>query len=148
MEALLVSVHALAAALWFGVLFYQRVILPKGLERVEPPQRLAVATGATPRFFAVAFIASALLLISGMGLMSSRGFGPHVQIMFAIWVLMTATAVYAAFGPAKRLRAAAAAGDLDAVPAALKTLRILVTVNVKLAAIAIILGVAGPLILY
>lgn len=153
MESLLVSLHAITAALWVGALFYARFILPAGLGKAEPEARLAVLGGTVPRLMAVAMGAAALLLISGYALLFQRydGFadvGAHVHVMILVWLVMAAIAAFTAAVPARRLAIAAKAGDVEAAAKPLKLIRIMTMTNVKLGIIGIILGAAGPALFY
>lgn len=146
---IVIGLHALAAVVWVGGMFFAHVVLRPALAETPGPERLALLGRAFPRFFRWVWAAVAVLLLSGYGLMHSghRG-GLHVDVMQATGLLMMANYTYVYFLPFRRFRAALARGDMAEAAARMGQIRPIVAVNLGLGLFTVFIGVAGSFVGY
>jgi len=142
---LLNALHLLAAAIWVGGMFFALLVLRPSLAVLEPPQRLALHGQVFRRFFLVIWHAVPIVLLSGYALLflgfgGFRGVGWPIHVMHLLGLIMSVVFVIIFFGPWRKLRAALAAGDRAAAPAAVDSIRRLIMVNLVLGLLTITLG--------
>jgi uncharacterized membrane protein len=139
----LLAVHFLAAAVWVGGMFYAVVVLRPALNVLEAAPRLQLHMNTLKRFFLVVWHAMPLMLVTGWAMVFSAwgGFSnlpPSINAMQGIAVVMAGVFVYVFFGPWQRLRRAIRPG-----PEIIARIRVLITVNLVLGALAITAGSLG-----
>ena len=124
---------------------------PAAAQLLEPSQRLKLWNGTFSRFFPWVWLSVALILGSGLYMISLMGgFGAaalYVNLMFGIGLLMMlifAHVFFAGYGKLKRL---VAAEDWKAAGAALAQIRMLVGLNLVLGLITVAVATLGPLLL-
>ena len=144
----LVSLHALAAVIWVGGMFFGLVVLRPSAGPLAPPERLALWNRVFGRFFPWVWASIAALLGSGYALvfLYFGGFlkvGLHVHLMQGTGVLMMLLFIYAFFWPWRRFRQAVAADVPADAASALDQIRRIVAINLVLGLLTVIAGASG-----
>lgn len=146
-DALLYTVHSLAALIWVGGMFFAWTILrPAAIAALPGPQRLQLWAQVLPRFFVFVWLAVAILPISGVAIVRMRFSGletaPHyVQVMMGLYLVMVAIFLRIQTLLLPELRKAVLAEDWPAGAAVMGTIRRWVGVNL-LVGLAVVM-VAG-----
>jgi uncharacterized membrane protein len=145
--AIAVALHALAAVVWVGGMFFAHQCLRPVLADAPPPQRLAVMAGALKRFFVWVWLAVAVLLASGLGQVVALGgfaaWGPHVNLMMGLGIVMMLLFGHLYFAPNRRLQAAVARADWAVAGQNLGTIRRIVEINLVLGLVTVAVGASG-----
>ncbi len=144
----LVALHALAAVLWVGGMFFAYMVLRPSAGPLEPPSRFALWHRVFSRFFPWVWASIAVLLVSGYAMLFLRfggfaGAGLHIQIMQATGLLMMLLFLHLVFAPWRRFSRAIAAGALADAAAALDRIRRVVAINLVLGLITVAVGAGG-----
>jgi uncharacterized membrane protein len=144
----LMGLHALAATIWVGGMFFVLVALRPAAGVLEPAQRIALFAAALPRFLAWVWGAVAILLVTGYWVIFRLygGFAAtpvHVHVMQLTGGLMMVFFAVLWFGPFQRFRTAAAAGDGPTAAAALDRIRWIVATNLALGLLTSAIGAGG-----
>jgi uncharacterized membrane protein len=144
----LLFLHILGVVVWVGGMFFAYMALrPAAAQLLEPPQRLPLWAATLQRFFAWVWLAVALILLSGIGMIFVYGgFGAvrwHVHAMFALGVVMMAIFVHVYFAPFARLRHHVATQEWKSAGAALSQIRMLVGSNLPLGLATIAVALSG-----
>jgi len=147
-SALFAAVHALAAVVWVGGMFFAYVILRPSMAQLEPPQRLAVWNSVFKRFFLIVWIIVVALPLSGYAqvFMDFGGFdaaGHAVNAMHIIGLIMIVLFVYLYVSPYKKFRAAVAASEWPVAATHLTGIRRIVHTNMMLGLITVAIGASG-----
>jgi uncharacterized membrane protein len=139
--------HILAAVVWVGGMAFAHSMLRPAVGFLDPPLRVALWRRVFARFFPTVWVAVALLLLSGYGMVWALGgfgaVGRHVHIMQAIGIVMMLLFAHLYFAPWQRFRRAADAGDVPAAAAQLGRIRTIVTVNLVLGLVVVVVGATG-----
>jgi len=149
-DALLYSLHALAALVWVGGMFFAWMILrPAAVTSLEAPARLILWDEVLRRFFLWVWLAIVVLPISGVGLLHLRfggfaGAPKYVQIMMGLYIAMLALFLRVQLLQLPPLRQAIAAQDWPAGGAALGRIRQLVGYNLLLGLALMAVATARP----
>jgi uncharacterized membrane protein len=146
--ALLVALHALAAVIWVGGMFFAYMVLRPSAGPLEPPLRLTLWRRVFGRFFPWVWASIVILLASGYGLVflhfgGFAGVGVHVHIMQATGILMMLLFLHLFFGPWRRFGEAV---DKQAFPLAaqkLNQIRQIVAINLVLGLLTVVAGASG-----
>ena len=145
--AIAVALHALAAVVWVGGMFFAYACLRPALAAEAPPQRLAVMAGALRRFFPWVWAAVAVLLVSGFGqvprLGGFAGIGLHVQLMMGLGIVMMLLFGHLYFAPNRRLQVAVGRADWPEAGRQLGTVRRIVEINLVLGLVTAAIGASG-----
>jgi len=145
--ALAAALHALAAIIWVGGMFFAHQCLRPVLAERDPPQRLGVMAGALKRFFVWVWLAVAVLAATGLGQVWARGglaaWGRHVPAMMALGLVMMLLFGHLYFAPNRRLQAAVARADWATAGRDLGIIRRIVEINLVLGLITAALGASG-----
>lgn len=149
MSSLAVALHALAAAIWVGGMFFAYMALRPAVGTLARDQQLGLWALAFRRFFSWVWLGVVVLLATGYWLIFARfggmGAAPlYVHLMQGAGILMMLIFAHVFFAPYKRLRRAYTANDTVAGARQLDTIRLLVAVNLALGLAVIALAVAGP----
>jgi uncharacterized membrane protein len=141
-------VHALAAVIWVGGMFFAYRVLRGALGTLDPQARLDLWRDVFGRFFPWVWASIVALLVSGYGMifLGLGGFGDagvHVHVMQATGLLMMALFLHLYFAPWRRLRRALDAGDHQAAAVQLDQIRRIVATNLVLGLITVALGASG-----
>lgn len=148
MLALLLALHALAAVVWVGGMFFAYLILRPSLGSFEAPQRLRLWHGVFGRFFPWVWAAVGILLASGYAMIFGHfggfsGVGVSVHIMHLTGLIMMALFAHLFFAPWRRFRQAVEREDFAAAGQQLNGIRRIVAINLALGLLTVILGAGG-----
>ena len=141
MSAFLKFLHVAAAIAWLGGIgFMLAAFRPVVGALLAPPQRLPLIAQVVGRFFVLVWVAVAILLLTGLGMLLAVGFknapvGWHV--MLGVGLLMFALFGHIYFGPFRRLKLAVQAADWPEGGRRVGQIATLATVNLVLGAVAI-----------
>jgi uncharacterized membrane protein len=144
----LVALHALAAVIWVGGMFFAYMALRPAAGPLEPPSRLALWRRVFGRFFPWVWASIVLLLGSGYAMVFMRfgGFAGaplHVNVMQATGILMMLLFMHLYFAPWRRFSRAVDAGTWTEAAASLNQIRVIVAVNLVLGLVTVIVGAGG-----
>ncbi len=149
MIALLIALHALAAIVWVGGMFFAYVVLRPSIAGIEPAaERPRLWRRTFARFFPWVSVAVLVLIVSGYALVFGHfggmaGVGLHVHVMQGLgWImfLLYGHLYFAAWG---RFHRAVDAGDLAAAAPALAGIRRVVAINLGLGLAVVAIGASG-----
>ncbi|MEE9320903.1 MAG: CopD family protein [Granulosicoccus sp.] len=148
MNSIAIAVHALAATVWIGGLFFAYVVLRPSAAELDPPPRLVLWAGVFRRFFPWAWMSVLLLLTSGYWLLFSAfgGFASspvYVHIMQLLGLTMIALFAWLFHRPYKVFKQAVARQEWPDAGAALGKIRSIVGLNVILGVVMVIMVAAG-----
>lgn len=144
------AIHALAAVVWVGGMFFAYVVLRPAVGFMEPPQRLVMWNNVFARFLAWVWIAVIVLPATGYYAVFADfgGFdvaGPHVAIMHILGWIMIALFLVLFFGPYRRFSAAVVAQDWPTAGRILVAIRRIVAVNMAIGLAVVAIGASGRL---
>ena len=148
MLSLLITLHALAAVVWVGGMFFAYLALRPAAGPLDPPVRLGLWARTFGKFFPWVWLAVLILLASGYAMIFGyyggfKGSGVHIHIMHGLGLLMMLLFLHIYFAPFKRLRKAVAAADWAAGGKQLDTIRLIVAVNLVLGLVVVAVGSGG-----
>ena len=146
--ALANAVHALAAIVWVGGMFFAHMVLRPSVGAFEPPERLRLWERVFSRFFPWVWVAVFALPASGYWqvFVVFGGFanaGLHVHLMHVLGLIMIILYVYLYGAPYKRFRKAVEAADWPAAGGHLNVIRRVVVTNLALGLITAAIGASG-----
>jgi uncharacterized membrane protein len=144
----LVALHALAAVLWVGGMFFAYMVLRPSAGPLEPPARFALWHRVFSRFFPFVWASIAVLLASGSAMLFLRfggfaGAGLYLHIMQATGILMMLLFLHLFFAPWRRFSRAVGAEEWSDAAAALDQMRRIVAINLVLGVITVAAGASG-----
>ncbi|HXP05827.1 MAG TPA: CopD family protein [Stellaceae bacterium] len=147
-DSIALILHILSAVVWVGGMFFALVVLRPSTGPLDAPVRLGLWLRVLDRFFAWAFAAIVVLLLSGFAMIFSlfggfAGVRLYINLMMFIGIVMMMLFLHLYFAPWKRFRAAMAAGDNAAAAAQLSQIRIVVMVNLILGLVTVAIGSSG-----
>jgi uncharacterized membrane protein len=145
---LLVALHALAAVVWVGGMFFAYLVLRPAAGPLEPAVRLRLWQRVLGRFFPWVWASVAVHLATGYGMLfvylgSFAGAGAHIHVMQATGIVMTLLFLHLYFGPWPRFSRAVEAGAFDRAAAQLNRIRLIVGTNLVLGLITVAVGASG-----
>ncbi len=146
--AFAIAIHALAAVIWVGGMFFAYMVLRPSAGPLEAPVRLQLWERVFSRFFPWVWMSVATLLASGLGMIfwGYGGFaavGTYVQVMLGIGLLMMAIYAHLYFVPWRRLSRAVTAANWAEAGVQLGVIRRIVAVNLTLGLITVAIGASG-----
>lgn len=146
--SLVLALHALAAVIWVGGMFFAYVVLRPSVAELTAPDRLRLWRRVLGRFFTWVLGCIAVLLLSGYhmvfaGFGGFAGVGPHVHVMQLTGWVMFLLFLHLYFAPWKRFRTAVDGGDIDAAARQLGTIRLVVAINLALGLLTVAVGASG-----
>jgi uncharacterized membrane protein len=141
-------IHALAAMIWVGGMFFAYMVLRPATGALDPGPRLDLWGRVFRQFFPWVWASAIALLASGygmifLGLGGFAGAGVHVHVMQATGLLMIALFLHLYFAPWKRLQRALDAGDYQAAAVQLTQIRWIVATNLVLGLLTSAIGASG-----
>ena len=141
-------VHAVAAAVWVGGMFFALLALRPATAPLEAGPRLELWARVLGRFFCWVIAAIVLLLASGYGMIFGvyagfRGMGLHIHLMQGIGIVMMLLFLHLYFAPWRRFQAALAGADYPAAAGQLNQIRTIVMVNLILGLVTVAVGSSG-----
>ena len=146
--AVLIALHALAAVIWVGGIFFAYMVLRPSAGPLESASRLALWQRVFSRFFPWVWASIAVLLISGYSILFLRFGGfqaapPHIHVMQATGILMMLLFLYLYFAPWRRFSRAVETGVLQDAAASLNQIRRIVATNLVLGLVTVAAGASG-----
>ncbi|HVO90414.1 MAG TPA: CopD family protein [Casimicrobiaceae bacterium] len=134
-------VHLLGVVFWVGGMAFAHVALRPAVAAWDPPARLRLLHAVFVRFIPLAGIAVVAILVSGVWMIALLGGMDKVAVnvhgMATLGVVMMIIYVYILLRPYRALRQAVAAEAWKPAGEAMRTIRVLVTVNLALGVIVI-----------
>ena len=142
------AVHAVAAVIWVGGMFFAYMALRPAAGPLPPAERLPLWSRTFAGFFRWVWVAIVALLASGYWIVFREwgGFaaaGLHVHIMQALGIVMMLLFLHLWFAPYKRLRQALNSGKLEAAAIQLNQIRLIVATNLILGLIVVAVAASG-----
>jgi uncharacterized membrane protein len=140
--------HALAAVVWVGGMFFAHQVLRPAAAALDPRPRLLLWSRVLGRVFAWVIAAILLLLASGYAMVFAvfGGFGRiglHVNLMQGGGILMMLLFFHLYFAPWRRFRLAVGREDWAEGGRQLGQIRTIVTINLVLGLIVVAIGSSG-----
>jgi len=145
---ILVALHALAAVVWVGGMFFAYIVLRPAAGPLETPARLSLWQRVFSRFFPWVWASIAVLLVSGYAMLFLRfggfaGAGLHIHVMQLTGILMMLLFFHLFFAPWRRFSRSVEAGALQDAGAALSQIRRVVAINLVLGLLTVAVGASG-----
>jgi uncharacterized membrane protein len=145
---LLVALHALAAVIWVGGMFFAYMVLRPSAGPLEGSARLGLWARVFSRFFPWVWASVIVLLASGYAMLFLRfgGFAQaplHIHVMQFTGILMMLLFLHLYFAPWRRFSRAVAAKTYEQAGAALNQIRVIVATNLVLGLITVAVGASG-----
>ena len=145
---MLVALHALAAMVWVGGMFFAYMVLRPSAGPLEPPLRLALWARIFGRFFPWVWASIAVLLVSGYAMLFLRfggfaGAGLHIHVMQVTGLLMMVLFLHLFFAPWRRFSRAVETGAFQDAAASLDRIRRIVAINLVLGIVTVAIGASG-----
>ena len=140
--------HLLSALVWVGGMFFAYVVLrPAAVDTLEPPHRLKLWDDVFRRFFKWVWASIALLLASGIGMISLFGgmahVGLYVHIMLMLGIAMIAIYGHVYFALYRKLNRFVGAQSWKEAGEMLGKIRRLVGLNLTLGILTVCVAVIG-----
>lgn len=148
MISIATALHALAAVVWVGGMFFAYMAMRPAVGPLAPAERLALWRRTFDRFFLWVWASIAVLLVTGYWIVFGElggfgGAGAHIHIMQAVGLLMIALFLHLWFAPFGRLRKALAASDLKTAAVQIDQIRMIVGINLVLGLVTVAIGASG-----
>lgn len=145
--AYLIALHAVAATIWVGGLFFLVGILRPAGSSLPLTERLALLSVAMGRFFLWVWIAIIVILITGyamIGLLGGMAAVPlYINVMQGLAWVMILLYGHMFFAPWRRVRAALNAGALGDAGRAMNQLRLFASISLVLGLLVIVVATGG-----
>ena len=151
MSALAIAIHAVAAVIWVGGMFFAYQILRPAMPILDgPPPRLKLWLGVFDRFFPWVWAVVIALPLTGYFQIYADyggmdGVGPHIHFMQGTGWLMILLYWFLYFGPYAKFKTAVGEENWPAAGAQLNWIRRVVGTNLILGLITIAVGASGRL---
>ena len=145
--SVLLSLHALAAVIWVGGLFFLVGILRPAASSVPLADRLPLLSTAMGRFFLWVWIAIIVLLVTGntmIFMLGGMGSAPlYIHLMQLLGWAMFLLFGHMFFSPWRRVRVALSAGALADASRAMSQLRLFSAINLVLGLVVVVIATGG-----
>jgi uncharacterized membrane protein len=143
-----VALHALAAVIWVGGMFFAHQILRPAMADLATPERQRLWDRVLGGFFPVVVACVVVLLATGYHMLFAgfggfAGAGIHVHVMHLVGWLMFLLFFHLYFAPWRRYRKAVAAGETEVAGRELATIRRVVGINLVLGLVTVAVGASG-----
>ena len=153
LSSIALLLHLVAINIWVGGSFFAIVILGRVIKKLETQQQMVVWQLVLQRFFLWAWIAVAVLLISGAALIQLRYAGfrnipLHIMLMGVIALVMVLVFLFIYLVPYRHFRRHVELGDMDACLQQLHIIRIAGMINLVLGISIVFVITGGPYLLY
>ena len=141
--------HVLGVVVWVGGMFFAYMALRPSAAMLDPPQRLPLWQATLRRFFTWVWVAIALILLSGIYMLSLFGgmaqASLYIHIMLGVGVVMMVIFAHLFFAPFKRMTRAVQAKDWPVAGKALGQIGKMVLLNLILGMLTIAVAILGRL---
>ena len=144
---LAITLHALAAVIWVGGMFFAYMALrPVAANILEPAVRLTLWSRTLGKFFSWIWLSIIIIPVSGYWMIFSAfggfaGVGWYIHVMQVLGIVMILIFLHVFFAPYLRLRKAVKDEDYQAGAKNLAQLRRLVGINLLLGLLVIITAI-------
>lgn len=143
--ALLLAVHVLGAMAWVGGMFFALAVLRPTMAFLESPLRLALHEQVLRRFFFIVWHVMPIMLVTGfaMEFLFYGGFATTpwpLQAMTATGLAMAVLFAAIVAGPWRGFRRSLAKGEMAQAGAAVRHIRLLVSINLGLGVLTAIVA--------
>ncbi len=143
-----VALHALAAVIWVGGMFFAYLAMRPAVVRVvDASQRPALWCHTLSLFFRYVWGAVVVILATGYALIGAYGgmdsVGWHIHVMHGLGLLMVLLFMHIYFAPYRRLKMAVSAGDTEEGARRVAQIRLFVAINLVLGVIVVLIGAGG-----
>ncbi|MEX2642677.1 MAG: CopD family protein [Acetobacterales bacterium] len=147
-DALATGLHALAAVIWVGGMFFAYVCLRPAAGALAGPERQKLWRGVFARFFPWVWMQVIVLLATGYAMLfvSMGGFGGaglHVHIMHLTGLIMVLLFVGLFHAPWLKFKRAVDAGETETAAKHLDRIRVIVLANLWLGLFTVAVGASG-----
>lgn len=147
-----IALHALAAVIWVGGMFFAYYCLrPVAASQLPPELRLPLWSQVFKRFFPWVWLSIVVLLVTGtfmiIGLGGMAMAGHHVHLMLVIGIVMMLLYAHVFFNPYQTLRRAVAVQDWLSGADALNKIRLIIRINLALGLFVVLIGAGGRYLL-
>ncbi len=147
-DAIATGLHALAAIVWVGGMFFAYICLRPVAGEMDSGARLALWRGVFGKFFPWVWMQVLILLGTGYAMLAISlggfaGAGLHVHIMHMTGLIMVALFVLLYYVPWKAFRAAHDANDPATAAKHLDRIRQIVLANLFLGLLTSLVGASG-----
>lgn len=142
-----ISLHALAAVVWVGGMFFAYMALrPVVAKLLEPAVRLTLWTRTLTRFFIWVWLAVLIIPVSGYWMIFSAfggfaGVSWYIHLMQGLGIIMILIFLHAFFAPYKRLRMAIKSENYQEGAKHLAMIRTLIGVNLLIGLIVFVCAI-------
>ena len=148
MIAFMTAVHAIAAIVWVGGMFFAYVCLRPSVGPLDPPERVALWARVFGKFFPWVWLCVIVLLVSGfwiilVGMGGMKNTGMHIHSMMLLGLIMIALFAHLFAAPYRRLKAAVADGDPPTAAKQINQIRMIVATNLVLGLVTSAIGASG-----
>lgn len=139
-----ISLHALAAVVWVGGMFFAYMALrPVAANLLEPAIRLALWSRTLSKFFFWVWLSIIIIPVSGYWMIFSAfggfaGVGWYIHVMQALGIVMILLFLHVFFAPYMRLRKAIKDEDYQTGAKHLAKLRRLVGINLLIGLVVVV----------
>jgi uncharacterized membrane protein len=137
--------HVMGVVVWVGGMFFAHMALRPSVQALAPPERLTLLAATLGRFVAWAGASAAVIVATGIGMMTMLGgfdtVNRWVASMAVAGLVMVLIYVWLVAVPFRLLRSAVAASDWPRAGAAMQRVRHLVAVNLGIGIVVIAFGV-------
>lgn len=142
--------HLLAVLIWVGGMFFAYVVLrPAAVEVLQPPERLRLWNNVFARFFVWVWLAIAVLLLTGLVMISLYGgmahVGRYVHIMLTSGLGMMLIFAHVYFARYRTFKKLVAAEQWKEAGAMLGKIRQLIAINLGLGLFTVLVAMTGVL---
>ena len=143
-----IALHALAALVWVGGMFFAYMALRPAAGALSPEDRLPLWVATLRRFFAWVWAAVVILPLTGYWMVSSYfggmgHVGASVYIMQALGWIMILLFLHVYFAPFRRLKKLTESGDYPGAARQLNQIRLIVGINLSLGLIVVAVAAGG-----
>lgn len=145
--SVLIALHALAAVIWVGGLFFLVGILRPAASSVPLAERLPLLSTAMGRFFLWVWIAIIVLLVTGNTMIfmlgGMAGVPLYIHLMQGLGWVMFLLFGHMFFSPWRRVRVALSAGALADASRAMNQLRFFAAINLAIGLVVVVIATGG-----
>lgn len=144
------GLHALAAIIWVGGMFFAYMILRPAVSYMQGPDRLTMWQATFQRFFPWVWVSVVMLPATGYWIVfvdigAFEWAGLHIHIMHGLAIIMIALYVYLYFRPYARFRTAVTGDHWKDAAHQLAIIRKIVGFNLILGLLTSAVGASGRL---
>ena len=147
MYSIAIALHAIAATVWVGGMFFMLVVARPSIMTLDPTARTPLMALILKKFFPWVWMAIIFLLVTGyllVGAMGGFASSPaYVHIMHLVGWVMVGLFTFLYFKPNKAFRRAVESGNPEVAAKSLNQVRLIVTVNLVLGLLLIAVVTGG-----